>query len=385
MLPNSLPKFFDIGVIGEGEQTMLELTQLYEKSGEFMENKLKRIDGIVFHKKEKVVKTKPRKLIKPLDLIPFPARELFKMKEYYLIPRNIPQIVGKLAIGTHMIPTRGCPYRCVFCSSSKFWKIVRFHSAEYILEEIKEIIEKYRVEYISFFDDLFIASKSRLRKIAELIKKEGINEKVKFGLWGRTNFITDEICKLLKEMGVDTIGFGFESGSEKILNYLKKGSATVNDSLRAIKLCKKYGFNIHGTFIVGSPHETEKDIELTYKFIRDNPIEQSNVYILTPFPGTEIWELAKKKNKVAEDMNWNKLDNLGISGKEVFFLPQGMSKEEFFTKYKEINDYTRSITFSKYKFDLRYLLNPTIIKKIIKRRKDVLDFLKVKISNFFST
>jgi len=384
MLPNSLTKFFNIGVIGEGEQTMLELIQLYEKFGEFKKNRLKKIDGIVFHETKKTFITKPRKFIRPLDLIPFPARDLFKMRKYYLIPRNIPQIVGKLVIGTHMIPSRGCPYRCAFCASPNFWEIVRFHSAEYVVEEIKELIEKYKIEYVSFFDDLFIASKERLKKVVKLIKEERINEKVKFGLWGRTNFITDEMCKLLKEMGVDTIGFGFESGSEKILNYLKKGTTTIKNNLRAVKLCKKYGFNIHGTFIIGSPYETKKDIELTFKFIKNNPIEQSNVYILTPFPGTEVWELAKKQNKVSEEMDWDRLDNIGISGKEVFFLPSGMSKEEFFTKYKEINDYTRSITFSKYKFDLRYLLNPTIIKKMIKRRKDVLDFLKIKISNFFA-
>jgi len=384
MLPNSLPKSFDIGVIGEGEQTMLELVQLYEKTGELKKNKLKRINGIIFRERGKIILTKPRKLIRPLDSIPFPARDLFKMKEYYLIPRNIPQIVGKLVIGTHMIPSRGCPYRCAFCASPKFWKSVRFYSAEYVVEEIKELIERYQIKYISFFDDLFIASKSRLKKIVKLIKEEKINEKARFGLWGRTNLITDEICKLLKEMGVDTIGFGFESGSEKILNYLKKSTATIKDSLRAIKLCKKYGFNIHGTFIIGNPNETKNDIEQTYKFIKNNPIEQSNIYILTPLPGTEVWELAKKENKVSEDMNWSRLDNFGTRGNKVFFLPSRMSEEEFLRKYKEINDFTKLIAFSKYKFDFRYLTNPAIIKKIVKRRRDVLDFLKVKISNFFS-
>jgi anaerobic magnesium-protoporphyrin IX monomethyl ester cyclase len=227
-LPNTLPKCFNVGVIGEGEQTMLELTQLYLQYNDLPVNELKKISGLVFYDSDgKIRLTKPKEFIKPLDEIPHPNLELFNIK-YYLKPRHhLPGMFGK---GVHIITSRGCPYKCVFCGGANFWQTVRLHSAEYVVEEIRNLIIKYDVECINILDDLFVTSKNRLIKIVKLIKEEKINERVKFGCQMRADLLDDEMAKLLKEMNVVYLGFGLESGSEKILTYLKKSTTTVESN-----------------------------------------------------------------------------------------------------------------------------------------------------------
>lgn len=300
-LPHTLPRCFDIGVIGEGEQTLLELMELYLKRGSFSQEDLKRTKGVCFHQRDEVVITEERELIKPLDRIPYPDRELFKMEKYYLKK-------GPFGRETSMITSRGCPYRCVFCHSSRFWKTVRFHSPEYVVGEIKHLTERYRVKYIIIFDDIFHLSKRRVKKIVSLLLNEKINEEVKFGIQARAGLLDKETRKLLKEMGVIYLGFGLESGSEKTLKFLKKGTVTVEDNKRAAKLAKQFGFKIGSGFMIGNPDETIEDLQLTYKFMVDNPLNVMNVYITTPLPGTELWEYAKKLGLVSEHMQWSKLN-----------------------------------------------------------------------------
>jgi len=229
-IPYTLPESFDIAVLGEGEQTILELIKLYEKSG-FNKNQLKKIKGIAFHNSNKVYITEERELIRPLDRIPLPARDLVDMKRFTR-PRWV--FGNYRRRGTHILTSRGCPYNCVFCSTRNFWRIPRFFSAEYVIKEIKELIEKYRVEAVTLYDDLFMANKNRIKKLAELIKEEGINEKVEFFAMARANLFNKEMAKLLKEMNFKALSFGFESMSPKILSYLKRNSVTVEQNRRAV-------------------------------------------------------------------------------------------------------------------------------------------------------
>jgi len=340
-IPSHLtPSNFDIGIIGEGEQTLLELVQLYEKLGEFTEEELKKINGIIFNDNNKNIITESRKLTEPLDKIPFPARDLIKMKEYYLTPRQA--AYGKFGIYAQMITSRGCPYDCVFCSPTRFWKKVRFHSAEYVVEEMKELIEKYKeIEGILIWDDLFIADKKRLEKIVTLIREEGINNELEFMIFGRVNLINENLCKLLKKMNVTVVDFGLESGSEKILKYLKRGTVTVEDNKRAVRLCKQFGIRTTCSFIIGSPGETEEDLKKTMDLVKNKNVDEAHVFQLTPLPGTVIWEYAKSKGSVSDDFNFD-FSKLAVRGyKPNIILTEKMSKEKFkewFIKFQRVTD-----------------------------------------------
>ncbi|TFH46852.1 MAG: B12-binding domain-containing radical SAM protein, partial [ANME-2 cluster archaeon] len=223
-LPHTLPDCFDIAVIGEGEQTMLELLEMFDKNG-LDQAKLEQINGIAFHDNTKIQITERREVIDPLDRIPFPARDL-------------------LNVGSHtsMMTSRGCPYKCVFCSSSMYWNKTRYFSAEYVVEEIKELVDKYKVNMIDFWDDLFIANKKRLEQISRLLKEEGITDKVSFNCQARANLIDNQTLMNLKNMNTNQLSFGFESGAQNVLNYLKKKSVTVEQNRNAVFLSKKYGF-----------------------------------------------------------------------------------------------------------------------------------------------
>jgi len=324
MLPHTLPKCFDIGVIGEGEQAMLELTKLYLQYQDFPIIELKKIKGIVFHNSnDRITVTEPRPIIKPLDTIPHPDLDLFDMK-YYLKPRQ--HLSGMFGRGIHIITSRGCPYKCVFCGGSYFWKIARVHSANYVVEEIRNLIDKYNVDCINILDDLFVVSKKRLIKIVKLIKEEKINEKVKFGCQMRADLLNDEMAKLLKEMNMVYLGFGLESGSEKILNYLKRGTTTVKENKKGVEIANKYGFKTGSGFMIGNPGETMEDLEKTYDFILDNPLDSMGVYITTPLPGTELWHYAKQKDIVSENMDWSRLNQFFYDTDKIL---SDMNIEEF--------------------------------------------------------
>ncbi len=294
---------FDLGVIGEGEQTTLELIELFEKHGSFPVNELRKIKGIVFRNERKQNEiTEKRPLIEPLDKIPFPARDLLDMG-YYLTPRR--GSFRELGIYTAMLTSRGCPYKCSFCSPTLFWEKFRSFSAKYVVEEMKMLVEKYKVEGILIWDDLFIVDRERLKKIASMMKNEKLNKKIQLSIFGRANLIDNEMCKILKKINVTSIDFGLESGSEKILRYLKKGTVTVKDNYRALSLCKKHGMRTIGTLIMGSPDETEEDLKATLKLINYKNLDEPHIFQLMPLPGTEVWEYAKKIGIVSEDPSFD--------------------------------------------------------------------------------
>jgi len=333
-LPSSLSDDFDLGIVGEGEQTMLELIQLYEKYGEFQKEKLREIKGLVYHNNGKVSVTEKRDLVLPLDKIPVPDRSFlnplyFRDKGIFFTDRT-----GREA---HVLTARGCPYRCVFCSTSVLWQKVRYHSVEHVCREVNELIDKYKVNAIQIWDDIFTINKKRLREIADAFKKEGINEKVEFSCQPRANLIDDELCEILKEMGVIAVSFGFESGSDKILNYLKAGSVTVEQNKTAIKTCKKHGLKVFGSFMFGSPGETSEDIGQTsdlIDFMKDNDVDLVWAFISTPFPATEFWAVAKSRGKVNDDnMDWDILSHSYVENQ--LLLDDSVDKAEFKRLFEE--------------------------------------------------
>lgn len=347
-LPSSLGSSMDVGVIGEGEQTILELLKYVKEYGMDL-SKIEQIDGIVYRYDGEVKITKMRKLIDPLDQLPLPARDLLN--------------VGNRDI-VSMFSSRGCPYRCRFCSSSRFWGSVRYFSANYVVNEIEEIVDEYRPLHIIFSDDLFIGDRKRLRKIANLISEEKIDEKVSFSLKCRANLVNEELVRLLKQMNVIEIGIGFESGSQKTLSYLKDG-VTVQQNKMAADIIKKFDILLSPTFIIGSPYETREDMLETLNFIRKSKIDQFNFFALTPLPGTPIWDYALGRGLVSNDMDWSKLSLNPNSLGEVS-LSEKLSRKELFELFS-IFERERKKRYLKY-----------LVKKGNKYRRLILPFLRKK-------
>jgi len=293
-LPQTLTADFDIGVLGEGEETFREIMRYFIDNGLALNGKtLNNIKGIVYWENGHHVETPRRDLISPLDAIPFPYR--LKGSEPYLFS------------------SRGCPYKCAFCSSSAFWQNTRYFSAEYVVKEIEYIMENFSaIGYITIWDDLFIANKARFKQFIELVEKKGLNDKLGFAFSVRANLVDDELCKDLKRINVKATSFGAESGSDRILKLLKKGT-TVEINQRAIDILYKHDISVICSFIAGTPSETENEVRSTYEFILKNITDgklspQCAVNILMPMPGTDIWRYAVDANIIdIANFDWKRL------------------------------------------------------------------------------
>lgn len=316
-LPNSMSPDMDIGCIGEAEETMVELFELFLDRYSFPKEQLKKVKGIVFWENGGLCVTERRDPIGDLDSLPLPTRDIFKIEKH-----------------SYIFSSRGCPYRCTFCASSRFWGKVRFFSAEYVVREIEELVNKYHVRMISFFDDLFIANKSRLKEIVNLMKKTNLRRKVKLTCSCTANRIDDETGRLLKEMNVLSVGMGLESGCERTLKYLKGNAFSIEDNLRAVKTLEKYGIRANASFVIGSPLETREEIMETYRFIQQNPLTLVDVYVLTPFPGTPIWAYAKQRGLVSDDMDWDRINvNFESNYENAIILSEKLDRDEIIKLY----------------------------------------------------
>jgi len=362
MLPSSLSADMDVGVIGEGEETILELFELFMKRERLDYESVSQIRGVVCRNPEgNLHLTEKRPPISPLDRISLPARDLFSMEKH-----------------SYLFSSRGCPFRCVFCASSRYWGPVRFFSAEYVVQEVRELVSTYGVTLISFYDDLMIADGARLKKIVYLLQREGFLPKVKFSLNARANFLDEEVVQLLKEMNVVSVGMGLESGNERVLRYLKGSHISVKDNLAAIRLLKKYGIAANASFVIGSPDETEEEIWDTYRFIKNSGLSFVDTYVITPFPGTPIWEFAKSAGIVQDDMQWERLNvNYGSNPKPVI-LSQTLNREaidRLFTKFQRLRLFIAMKNIMRHPFfwdicrlSARRMLNK--FRKAIKGKRD---------------
>lgn len=295
MLPETMPGSMDIGVLGEGEMTFWELLSLYSEEGSFPSEMLAKIKGISYWHNGAVKKNPERPLIENLESIPHPDRKLIENSQERF----------------HMVASRGCPYHCAFCSSKAFWKKHRSFSAEYVVEEIDQLVQEYGAREIHFFDDIFVADRERLRAIARNVIEKKYPGMIDFSCTIRAELADEELVETLAQMGVTQITFGAESNSPSILKYLKGESASPITNQKVVDLAHNMGIGVGPSFIKGVPDETGEDLMRTYDFIisniRSRKINYFEIHNLTPFPGTKVWEDAKNNGLVNDRMDWEEL------------------------------------------------------------------------------
>lgn len=276
----------DVIVLGEGEITTPELVKAFEKN-----SPLKKIKGIAFKDKGKVISTGCREPIHNLDSIPFPKHELC-------------EDAIKEAKTAYMITSRGCPFGCTFCSTSAYWgRKWRPRSAKNVLEEIEYIMKRFPyVKNIFFHDDTFFVDNKRVIDICEGIIKRGI--KIKWACFGRVDRVSKEMLVKMKEAGCVSIDYGVESGSPKILKSIEK-NITREQIKKTIEITNEVGMK-YGTFLmVGNPGETRETVKETAEFIKTlkNLDIGESVARLEIYPNTKVYELAKKQG-IIDDSFW---------------------------------------------------------------------------------
>lgn len=200
-----------------------------------------------------------------------------------------------------ILTSRGCPWNCKFCSSQKYWGKVRYHSAEYFIDEVKYIIKHHKkAKRLYIMDDLFIANKKRFNQIYKLWMKNKMHKVLSPNGFVRSNSLTMEIALKMKDMGFRRVRFGAESGSDKVLRHLNK-QATVKDNQNAIDICNKIKLPVFCSFMHDTPEESDEDRKMTKDFIKRNKgkMRVSGYYEYKSFPGTDLYDGA---NPIEEDM-----------------------------------------------------------------------------------
>ena len=203
--------------------------------------------------------------------------------------------------------SRGCGYHCTFCSARRMWEGTRNFPPWYVEEWFRK--RRQTFDSVGFYDLTFLADMGWAEATVTRLKRIGAGSAFDVTMVSaRTDILTDAACELLKSIGVRVVGVGLESVSQRILAKLKP-HVTVQDHERAVRLCYKHGLTLHGSFIFGTPGETDADLQATFDFIsrwQGKGFQVSGLYILTPYPGTDWWHRARRMGLIQHPVDWSR-------------------------------------------------------------------------------
>lgn len=265
---------FDYAFYGDSEESFCKCVQLLsvgEKPG--------LMDGFAYRDKDKIIASEKSVVIDNIDGMLFPDRESLGFNNYRPSPLNYRKMPATAIFGS-----RGCPYSCTFCHTSKR---VRMRDAKNLIEEIKLLQKKHGTKEVLFFDDTFTLNKKRVIEFCEIILKNNID--LSWCASARSDTVDAEMLKLMKKAGCWRILVGIESGSQRILNLMKKGT-TLSQIENSINVINEAGIQTLGMFIFGFPTETYEEGLETIKFMKKLKLDYISVCNLTPFPGTEVYK-----------------------------------------------------------------------------------------------
>lgn len=297
----------DVLVTGEGEHTMRELAAAAEAGTSF-----EGIRGLMFESGGRIIKTPPREKVLDIDSLPFPAHELVDIDAYIPSPtfyKSLPH--------ANIIGARGCPYRCIFCHTDRQ---VRMRSAGNIVDEIEMLHRDHGVRDIAFWDDTFTLSRERALDFCREIVNRGI--RVDWAVNARVDRIDRDLLVEMKRAGCWRVLYGIESGVQKNLDTLKKGT-TLEQIRKAVTDTADVGIEAYGTFMFGIPGETFEEGLRTIDFACSIPLDYAVFVNLTPLPGTEVYD-----DLVSGSITPAKFTENRFNFKNVSFVPEGMTEEQ---------------------------------------------------------
>ena len=289
----------DFILMGEAEITLLELVNAVSQK----QNDLLQIQGIAFKQNGAVIKTARRNVIRDLDSLPFPAWDFIDMEPYRKM-----WLKHKGFFSMNMGTTRGCPFKCNWCAKPIYGNRYNSRSPENVVSELKMLKEKFQFDHIWFCDDIFGLKPGWVRVFADLVEKESLH--FRFKIQARADLLLqEEYVKDLARAGCENAWMGAESGSQKILDAMDKGT-TVNQIYESTQLLKKHG--IHPSFFIqfGYLGETKEDIKKTINMINELLPYEIGISVSYPLPGTLFYE--KVKTDLKEKTNWTDSDELAL-------------------------------------------------------------------------
>ncbi|CAG0943196.1 anaerobic magnesium-protoporphyrin IX monomethyl ester cyclase [Anaerolineae bacterium] len=333
----------DIVARGEGEDTWINLCEVVERTKssdpkfqarDLLDPANKLLDGVLGITYQaldgKVKHTHERPAIADLDALPFPAYHFFKMERYTSLQPAMDAIdMGK---SFSMMTSRGCPYRCTFCSQSVMAEKWRARSPESVVKEWRHLVHDLGAQEIGILDDSANINRKRLHDLCTRLIEEKLNHVPWILINGiRANLADEELLKHMKDAGLLRLAFGVETGDEDILESIDK--RVTHDQIRAaFKNAKKVGLETVGFFIIGLPGDNEETMEKTIKFACELDPLVANFSMMTPYPGTKVWEQVHRNGGRMLVKDWQ--DYVFFEGKARFEMGETTAEAQE-RKWKE--------------------------------------------------
>ncbi len=331
----------DIVVRGEGEQTMRELVSRLEHS-----EPLDSVEGLVYRSGDGIEKTPERPVTEDIDSLPFPSHDLVDISAYLPSPTFYKRLPHANIIGA-----RGCPYQCIFCHTDRH---VRMRSAVNIVDEIEILYREHGVRDIAFWDDTFTLSEDRAMEFCEELLRRRI--RVDWAVNARVDRITERLLRKMKEARCWRVLYGIESGVQKNLDRIKKGT-TLSQIRNAVKMTADAGIEAYGTFMFGIPGETYEEGLKTIDFACSLPLDYAVFVNLTPLPGSEVYQ-----DLIEGRITPAKFTKDRFNFKNVSFVPEGMTEAQ--------------IRYLIQQGHRRFYIRPGLVWKKIRRMRSYLDLKK---------
>lgn len=270
---------FDVAVAGEGEKTLLELINNIDRKNE---NNFINIPGLALRKNGEILLTEKREEIEDIDILPFPAWDLFELRYYRK--------------GLFMVMTsRGCPYNCYFCTPHYLGRKIRMRNYLKVVDEIEYINKNFKAVKIQFADAMISILNDNVSRLCDEITRRGLDKKIQWDCETRADCLDLQLLNKMKKAGCQWVAIGVETGNEKILRDIIGKQETKNHIREAVQLCKKAGIRVRCFFVLGHYTETVETIRETIRFALELNPDALAFGLLVPNPGTKIRQLAEVK------------------------------------------------------------------------------------------
>lgn len=315
---------FDLGVVREGEETMVELADAASK-----QMGLEGVSGLVRRKDGLIAMTAERRPIGDLDILPFPARQLLNISLYKgQSHRGFSRSFLKI---TEIMTSRGCPNRCIFCASDVVMdRAVRFRSPGSVRREIGECVERYGFNHFTISDDTFTLKEDRLYDICDEFSARKVTWNCNARVWP----VSKKMLARMAKSGCAGITFGVESGSPRILKLINK-NITLQQVEDAFRWSKEAGIKlIEADVIIGShPSETKEDLAMTGMLLKRISPDIAMISVIVPYPGTQIYDMMRSRGLIFKDGQW---DRFVLFGREPSWRTENFSPSELLAMQKKM-------------------------------------------------
>ena len=309
--------FADFVIHGEGEITTVELIKaLMQKTD------VAAVQGISYLEGGQIRKTPERGYITDLDSIPFPAWHLFPYQRYSLFS------FARLANpATLILGSRGCSFKCSYCSLKIMGTARRKRSVGNIVDEIEFMHEKYGMKQVAFVDPIFPINTREAVAFRDQMVSRGLHKKVVWTTETRVDLMNDETAAAIYEAGCRRVMFGFETGSDETLKSIVKNTTTLR-AQRAVDISRRHHLEIIGFFMLGVPGENKATMEKTIRFARDLKIDFAKFTVFVPYPGTDVYEELVAQGKIKETEDWARYTSYPTEEMNTIYTVDGLSNDD---------------------------------------------------------